>query len=203
MDADTPMLKTKLGAARPAVLKTMDGAREVIVFHSTGTGKPLAHEESGHARRTAYRTVFLSSEGKYRGRTPFRAVFGVVGGAERVVLYDRFGLAARWEGEKPVFRRRGLKFTAEREAILAFLFEGEVDVLGFTGAYRCPACAAAKSEPIPGEYLRIPLCAHCFSRGGKERDWVGTWQCPACGDRVKEEELLCPFCAQLEAEAGG
>ena len=48
--------------------------------------------------------------------------------------------------------------------------------------------------------MGIPLCAECFTHGAGERDWVGSWQCVHCGDRVKDEILECPFCAQLALE---
>lgn len=196
-----PILKTKLGPARLVSLVTLDGRRSVRVFHSAASGRPLADEESRAARGPVFRAAFLASDGKYPGRVPFRAVFGVVGGAGRVLVYDRFGLAIRFDEAKPAVRRRGLKLLAGREEILALLASCAPAVLGYAGAYRCPACGVERAEPLPPEgHLRMPLCAGCLRHGRGERDWVGTWQCPHCGDRVKEDVLLCPLCGRFEAE---
>jgi hypothetical protein len=196
------VLKTKLGAARAVTLTTFDGSRKVVAFPATATGRALNHEEASRPGGSLFRGVFLASDGKFGRKRPFRAVYGLVGGRGRVLLYDRFGLAARWEEEKPRFRRRGLKFTASREVLLEGLETAPLAPLGYAAAYRCPACSIAKIEVVPTtDYLSIPLCAECFTHGAGERDWVGSWQCVHCGDRVKDEVLECPFCEQLAEEA--
>jgi rubrerythrin len=195
------VLKTKLGAARTVALKSFDGSRNVVTFPVSATGRALTHEESLRPLGSAFRGIHLATDGKYGRKRPFRGVFGLVGGRGRVLLYDRFGLAARWEEEKPRFRRRGLKFTASAQEILEGLWQAPLALLGYPGAYLCPACGAAKVESVPAPgYMPIPLCATCFSKGPGERDWVGNWQCVHCGDRVKDEILECPFCAQLASE---
>jgi hypothetical protein len=200
---DMPVLKTKLGPARGTFLRLWDESGRVSGFPTSGTGRALTHEETLADRHPEFRGAYLVTEGKYAGRPPFHAVYGLVGGGGRIVIYDRFGLAARWEGAKPEIRRRGLRILASPEEILAGMWVEPAALLGYLGAYRCPACAAAKVEPMRAPaYMPIPLCLRCLSRGGKPRDWVGTWQCPACGDRVKDEVLACPFCAQLAKASG-
>ncbi|MHC4599214.1 MAG: hypothetical protein ACYS47_09435, partial [Planctomycetota bacterium] len=191
---DLQVLKTKLGAARTAALKSFDGSREVVTFPVSATGRALNHEESRRPEGALFRGALLATDGKYGRKRPFRAVFGLVGGRDRVLLYDRFGLAARWEGEKPRFRRRGLRFTASPTEILVALWKAPLSLLGHPGAYVCPACGTDKVESLPpAGYMSIPLCAKCFAHGPGERDWVGSWQCVHCGDRVKDEVLECPF----------
>ncbi|GEM_PF-2726078 len=200
---DLALLKTKLGAARPVALERTGGGAPLIAFASTGTGRPLTAEEAAAPRSVPFRGVFLATEGTFRGRTPFHAVYGAVGGAGRIVVYDRWGQAARWSAGKPKVRRRGLRFDGEKDAFLQEMFRLPEGVLGFPGAYLCPACGKDPVQPSrPAPYLTIPLCARCASRGPGPRDWVGFWTCPQCGDRVKEETLACPFCETLARERG-
>lgn len=196
------VLKTKLGPARPVPLRDEGAGRIVEAFPCSPTGRPLTHEEAAGGA-AAFRAVLLATDGRYPGRVPFRAVFGLVAGRGRLVLYDRFGMAARYEGAKPLHRRRGIKFEADRETLLALAERFPLSLLGFTGAYLCPACGADRVlAPPPSPHLVPPLCARCASRGPGPRDWVGTWTCPTCGDRVKEEALTCPFCEGIEREGG-
>jgi hypothetical protein len=198
------VLKTKLGIASTVALRTPDGSKSVHAFHCTGTGRALNFDQSANPPRPAFRAALLASRGRYPGRPPFRAVYGLVGGAGRIVIYDLFGMAVSWEGSKLRVRRRGMSVQGEPQAILEALWALPAATLGHPGAYVCPACSVAPIIPPPvSEYLRIPLCVKCTSRGTKERDWVGSYQCFRCGDRVKEEEEACPFCAILDAERGG
>jgi len=197
-----PVLKTKLGEARLAVLRSPDGAREVRAFPSSATGRALAHDEATRRSGPAFRTALLATTGVYPGRIPFRQMFGLIGGAGRIVLYDRFGLAARWEeGAAPLLRRQGIRFAADRADLLAALEALPASILGYPASYLCPACGVARAEAPPeSPFLRIPLCAPCFKHVKKDKEWVGYWSCFRCGDRVKEEELACPWCARLVAE---
>jgi hypothetical protein len=196
------ILKTKLGEARVVPLRLPDGTREVWAHPVSPTGRPLTHDEASRPRAPAFRAAFLATAGAYPGRTPFRQMFGLVGGAGRIVLYDRFGLAARWEGgPKPLLRRQGIRFTAGLPELLAALEALPETLLAYPGAYPCPSCGVARVEPLPDSpYLRLPLCARCLAHVKKDKEWVGFWSCFRCGDRVKEDELACPWCARLVAE---
>jgi hypothetical protein len=207
------ILATRLGAARPVSVFTH--GRDEVVFDAYPCGPfgfPLTPREFEEAAGDCSMAFFSATIGRFPGRTPSSILFGVVVSDERVLIYDRFGLAARVTAEASKLIRKKLRLTASAAQIISAAKNALITPLAPISG-RMVTCPACRENPVnlksyldkwsksKCSYMQMLLCSKCEAMVSG-REWLGSTLCRNCGSRVSEKEELCPLCGEYPLLAG-
>jgi hypothetical protein len=207
------ILATKLGAARPVSIVARGS--DTVAFDSypcTDYGLPLSPREFQEAAGTCHMAFFAATVARFPGRTPSAMVFGMVAGREQVLVYDRFGLAARMTRKGNKLIRKKIRIVTSIDQIMSASENASVTPLGpISGrTVSCPACGENpvslksfldKWNASRCSYMQMLLCSKCAAMV-TGREWLGSMLCRNCGSRVSEASELCRFCGEYPLLAG-